>query len=44
MSYLFHSSQLLAKKDTASNDVKTPPESNEKARLGEENKMARTKK
>jgi hypothetical protein len=28
------SSQLLAKKDTASNDVKTPPESNEKARLG----------
>jgi hypothetical protein len=29
------SSQLLAKKDTASNDVKTPPESNEKARLGE---------
>jgi hypothetical protein len=29
------SSQLLAKKDTASNDVKTPPESNKKARLGE---------
>jgi hypothetical protein len=29
------SSQLLAKKDTASNDVKTPPESNGKARLGE---------
>jgi hypothetical protein len=29
------SSQLLAKKDTASNDVKTLPESNEKARLGE---------
>jgi vacuolar-type H+-ATPase subunit I/STV1 len=29
------SSQLLAKKDTASNDVKAPPESNEKARLGE---------
>jgi hypothetical protein len=29
------SSQLLAKKDTASNYVKTPPESNKKARLGE---------
>jgi hypothetical protein len=29
------SSQLLAKKDTASNDVKTMSESNEKARLGE---------
>jgi hypothetical protein len=29
------SSQLLAKKGTASTDVKTPPESNEKARLGE---------
>jgi hypothetical protein len=29
------SSQLLAKKGTASNDVKTPPESNNKARLGE---------
>jgi hypothetical protein len=29
------SSQLLAKKDTASNNVKTPPESNEQARLGE---------
>jgi hypothetical protein len=29
------SSQLLAKKGTASNDVKTPPESNKKARLGE---------
>jgi hypothetical protein len=29
------SSQLLAKKDTASNDVKTPPESNKKATLGE---------
>jgi hypothetical protein len=29
------SSQLLAKKDTASNNVKTPPESNKKARLGE---------
>jgi hypothetical protein len=28
------SSQLLAKKGTASNDVKTPPESKEKARLG----------
>jgi hypothetical protein len=28
-------SQLLAKKGTASNDVKTPPESNKKARLGE---------
>jgi hypothetical protein len=33
------SSQLLAKKDTASNDVKTPPESNGKARLGEGGKM-----
>jgi hypothetical protein len=32
------SSQLLAKKGTASNDVKTPPESNKKARLGEEKK------
>jgi hypothetical protein len=34
------SSQLLAKKGTASNDVKTPPESNKKARLeeGKENK------
>jgi hypothetical protein len=29
------SSQLLAKKDTASKDVKTLPESNKKARLGE---------
>jgi hypothetical protein len=29
------SSQLLAKKDTTSNDVKTTPESNQKARLGE---------
>jgi hypothetical protein len=29
------SSQLLAKKDTASNDVKTAPESNKKASLGE---------
>jgi hypothetical protein len=29
------SSQLLTKKDTASNDVKTPPESNEKATFGE---------
>jgi hypothetical protein len=29
------SSQLLAKKNTASNDVKTLPESNEKARLEE---------
>jgi hypothetical protein len=29
------SSQLLAKKGTASNDVKTPQESNQKARLGE---------
>jgi hypothetical protein len=29
------SSQLLAKKGTASNDVKTPPDSNKKARLGE---------
>jgi hypothetical protein len=29
------SSQLLEKKDTAFNDVKTPPESNKKARLGE---------
>jgi hypothetical protein len=29
------SSQLRAKKGTASNDVKTPPESNKKARLGE---------
>jgi hypothetical protein len=27
--------QLLAKKGTASNDVKTPPECNKKARLGE---------
>jgi hypothetical protein len=32
------SSQLLAKKGTASNDVKTPPESNKKAGLGEEKK------
>jgi hypothetical protein len=32
------SSQLLAKKGTASNDIKTPPESNKKARLGEEKK------
>jgi hypothetical protein len=29
------SSQLLAKKDTVSNHVKTPPESNKEARLGE---------
>jgi hypothetical protein len=31
------SSQLLAKKDTASNDVKTPPESNKKARSEDKN-------
>jgi predicted Fe-S protein YdhL (DUF1289 family) len=31
--------QLMAKMDAASNDVKTPPESNEKARLENGQKM-----